>query len=191
MMFRNLGMIFMDLTLPLESLRYLQTNQAFLGREFLTWLWYHTESFRHEINLGDLGIYKLYVDDRLVLSSSSGSAHEQALKGGTPAYAAEALVALQSGKLVHEAKFILQDQERQWMWSMKADDLALRSVRLPAVQAPDAATHMQARIANTQLLVDVVESLFKRYLETRLSPKFTQELQAIQEWMASKQTSLA
>ncbi|NBO37069.1 hypothetical protein EBU99_00630 [bacterium] len=178
----------MDLTLPLESLRYLQTNQAFLGREFLTWLWYHTESGRHEINLGELGIYKLYVDDRLVLSSSSGSAHEQALKGGTPAYAAEALVALQSGKLVHEAKFILQDNERQWMWSMRADDLALRSVRLPTVQAPDASTHMQARIANTQLLVDVVETLFKMYLDIRMSSNFTEELRKIQDWMTSKHT---
>lgn len=181
----------MDLTLPLESLRYLQTNQAFLGREFLTWLWYHTEIGKHEINLGELGIYKLYVDDRLVLSSSSGSAHEQALKGGTPAYAAEALVALQSGKLVHEAKFILQDQERQWMWAMRADDLALRGVRLPAVQAPDAATHMQARIAHTQLLIDVVETLFKRYLDLRLSAEFSKELARIQDWMLSKQSNLA
>jgi len=180
----------MDLTLPLESLRYLQTNQAFLGREFLTWLWYHTESGRHEVNLGELGIYKLYVDDRLVLSSSSGSAHEQALRGGTPAYAAEALVALQLGKLVQEAKFILQDNERQWMWSMRADDLSLRSVRLPTVQAPDASTHMQARIANTQLLVDVVETLFKRYLGVRMSAKFTEELQRIQDWMLSKHTNL-
>ncbi|MEN9529090.1 MAG: hypothetical protein RI932_963 [Pseudomonadota bacterium] len=180
----------MDLTLPLESLRYLQTNQAFLGREFLTWIWYYTESGKHEINLGELGIYKLYVDDRLVLSSSSGSAHEQALRGGTPAYAAEALVALQSGKLVQEAKFILQDNERQWMWSMRADDLSLRGVRLPGLQAPDASTHMQARIANTQLLVDVVETLFKQYLELRLSEKFTQELQRIQDWMQSKHANL-
>lgn len=178
----------MDLTLPLESLRYLQTNQAFLGREFLTWLWYYTESGKHEINLGSLGIYKLYLDDKLVLTSTAGSAHEQALKGGTPAYAAEALVALQSGKMVHEAKFILQDKEQQWMWTMRADDLALRGVRLPSVQAPDASAHMQARIANTQLLVDVVETLFKMYLELRMSDAFAQELRRIKDWMSEKQT---
>lgn len=176
----------MELNLPLESLRYLQTNQAFLGREFLTWLWYYTESGRHEIDLKELGIYKLYVDDRLVLSSTAGSAHEQALKGGTPAYAAEALVALQAGKLVQEAKFILQDKERQWMWTMRADDLALRSVRLPTVQAPDASTHMQARIANTQLLVDVVETLFKMYLDLRMSDKFAKEAEKIRDWMSTK-----
>ncbi|NBX16060.1 MAG: hypothetical protein EBR09_01710 [Proteobacteria bacterium] len=178
----------MELTLPLESLRYLQNNQAFLGREFLTWLWYYTESGRHEVNLGELGIYKLYVDDRLVLTSSSGSAHEQALKGGTPAYAAEALVALQSGKMVHDAKFILQDNEKQWMWNMRADDLALRSVRLPTVQAPDASTHMQARIANTQLLVDVVETLFRMYLDLRMSKGFDAELRRIHDWMSTKHT---
>jgi hypothetical protein len=178
----------MELSLPLESLRYLQTNQAFLGREFLTWLWYYTESGNHEVDLGELGLYKLYVDDRLVLAASSGSAHEQSLKGGTPAFAAEALVALQSGKLVQEAKFILQDKERQWMWSMQADTLSLRGVRLPTVQAPDASTHMQARIANIQLLSDVVETLFKRYLELRLSENFNVEVQKIHDWMKTKQT---
>lgn len=178
----------MDLTLPLESLRYLQTNQSFLGREFLTWLWYYTEAGQHEVNLGELGIYKLFVDDRLVLTSSSGSAHEQSLKGGTPAYAAEALVALQQGKLVQEAKFILQDKEQQWMWTMRAEDLALRGVRLPSVQAPDASTHMQSRISNTQLLLDVVESLFKMYLDLRLSNQFSDELRRIQNWMESKHT---
>lgn len=178
----------MELNLPLDSLRYLQTNQAFLGREFLTWLWYHTETGRHEVDLGELGLYKLYVDDRLVLTSNSGSAHEHALKGGTPAYAAEALVALQSGKLVHEAKFILQDKERQWMWTMRADDLSLRGVRLPTVQAPDASTHMQARLANTQLLADVVETLFKMYLGLRMSDRFTAELEKIRDWMSDKHT---
>ncbi|MFZ9521019.1 MAG: hypothetical protein ACO3A4_11140 [Silvanigrellaceae bacterium] len=178
----------MELNLPIESLRYLQTNQAFLGREFLTWLWYYTESGSHEVDLGELGIYKLYVDDRLVLISTSGSAHEQSLKGGTPAYAAEALVALQSGKLVQEAKFILQDKERQWMWNMRADDLALRGVRLPTVQAPDAASHMQARIANTQLLSDVVETLFGMYLELRMSAGFANELRKIGDWMSTKHT---
>jgi hypothetical protein len=49
---------------------------------------------------------------------------------------------------------------------------------------------MQARIANTQLLVDVVETLFKRYLEVRMSAKFTEELQRIQDWMLSKHTNL-
>lgn len=181
----------MELTLPLESIRYLQTNQAFLGREFLTWLWYHTESSRHEVNLDELGIYQLYVDDKLVLSSTSGSVHEQALKGGTPAYAAEALVALHSGKLVQEAKFILQDKEKQWMWTMRADDLSLRNVRIPAVQAPDASTHMQTRIANIQLLVDLVESLFKVYLKVRLSENFADELKRIQDWMSNKQTHVS
>ena len=74
------------------------------------------------------------------------------------------------------------------MWNMRADDLSLRSVRLPTVQAPDASTHMQARIANTQLLVDVVETLFKMYLEMRMSKGFEKELERIRDWMSTKHT---
>lgn len=178
----------MDTELLQEGLRFLQTNRGFLGREFLTWLWFTSEVNQHKIKIEGLGEYKFFVDDKLVLSSSGGSVHENSLRGGTPAYAGEAHLGLVSGKLVSEAKFILQDAERQWMWNMKADDLSLRSVRLPSLQEPDAAAHITSRIALMQHLVEIMDALFKEYMAIRVTDQFEQELERMGEWLMSKET---
>lgn len=172
----------------LEGLRFLQTNRAFLGREFLTWLWFQSESHGHVLRVDGVGEFKFYVDDKIVLSSPGGSVHENALRGGTPAYANEARMALLSGKLVQEAKFILQDNDRQWMWSMKADDLSLRGVRLPSLQEPDPAAHVTARVRLMQTLIDVTDALFKQYMALRLSPGFAEEVERMGTWLSSKET---
>lgn len=170
-----------------DGLKYLQTNKGFLGREFLTWIWYTTETQNHRVKIPSLGEYKLYLDDKLILSSTSGSVHESSLKGGTPAYAHEAHIALMAGKLLKEAKFILQDGERQWSWSMKAEDLAFRGVKLPPVQEIDSGSHMAARIRHTQLLVEIVNELFKEFLATRISDRFEDEMKSMHTWARDKE----
>lgn len=170
-----------------EGLRFLQTNRAFIGREFLTWLWFLSETQGHRIRLPELGEFRFFVDDRLVLTSPGGSVHENVLKGGTPAYATEAKVSLLSGKLVQEAKFVLQESERQWSWNMRADDLSLRGVKLPTVSEPDAAAHMASRVRMMQTLVDVMDGLFHQYMTLRITPAFEQELDRVSAWLASKE----
>lgn len=169
-----------------EGLRFLQTNRTFLGREFLTWLWFITETNNHEVEIPGHGKFQLYVDDKLVLTATSGAAHENTLKGGTPAFAAEAKSALMSGKLVHEAKFILQADDRQWMWSMKSEDLALRGLRIPSVTEPDASSHMSKRLQHMQVLSDTIAHLFKTYTALRLRDDFAKEAGLMSKWITAK-----
>ena len=165
-----------------DDLRFLTTNKTFLGREFLTWLWFYTDKNGGEIEIEGLGVFHLNIDDRIKLSSSGGCAHEQALKGGTPASAEEAFVALRSGKMVQEAKFLLKEGERQWMWTMRADDLSPRQLKLPAIADPDPQHYMTQRIRLTQEVVEVIQSLFRRYLNLRLTNNHMAEINKIRTW---------
>ncbi|KAB8030644.1 hypothetical protein [Fluviispira multicolorata] len=169
-----------------EGLCFLQTNRAFLGREFLTWLWFKSETQNHKIAIKQFESFHLYIDDRIVLSSSSGSVRENSLKGGTPAYAYEAGSALGSGKLVHEAKFILQDSERQWSFSILGEDLSLRTIRLPSVSEADSKAHISQRILYTQVLTDLIDELYKEYMKLRVSKNFSEELSNIRLWIDNK-----
>ena len=171
-----------------DELRFLQTNRAFLGREFLTWLWFKTETQNHKLSIGKYGMFHLYIDDKIVLSSSSGSVRENSLKGGTPAYAFEAGSALGTGKLVHEAKFILQDAEKQWSFSLLADDLSLRNVRLPTVVESESHAHINQRIKYSQLLSNLIDDLFKSFMKLRISEQFSEEVSKIREWVTNKVT---
>lgn len=166
----------------IEKLKFLQNNRSFLGREFLTWLWFALETRNHIVDVPGYDAFKLYVDDKLVLSSASGAVREHALKGGTPATAAEAKAALRAGKLVTECKFILRLGEKQWTWSMKADDLTIRGLRLPAVTEQEAESYMRSRIANTETLNEVITHLYKTFLQTRLSKGFRRADSELTKW---------
>ncbi|WGL58617.1 hypothetical protein QEJ31_08720 [Pigmentibacter sp. JX0631] len=171
-----------------DELRFLQTNRSFLGREFLTWLWFKTETQNHKLNIGNFGSFHLYIDDKIVLSSSNGSVRENSLKGGTPAYAFEAGSALGTGKLVHEAKFILQDSQRQWSFSLVGEDLSLRNVRLPVISEADSQAHITQRVLSIQLLANIIDELFKQFMEIRISQKLEAELTEIRNWVENKVT---
>lgn len=169
----------------LEKLKFLQNNRPFLGREYLTWLWYTSEMRNHIIDVPGYEPFTLYVNDKLVLSSAGGAVREHALKGGTPAYARESKAALRDGKLVSEANFILKQENRMWTWSMKADDLSFRSLRLPAVENTDAGAYFQTRIDATETLIDVHNHLFRHFLSARLSGQFKKETAGLSEWASA------
>lgn len=169
----------------IEKLKFLQTNRSFLGREYLTWLWFALETRNHIVDVPGYQPFKLYVDDKLVLSSASGCVREHSLKGGTPATADEAKSALRAGKLVTECKFILKQGEKQWTWSMKADDLALRGLRLPNVTTEEAESYMRSRINNTETLNDVLTHLYQTFLATRLSRGFKRADSELTKWAQS------
>ena len=176
----------MDLESQAEALKFLSLNKGFLGREFLTWLWYFSESQNHQIHIPSLGQFKFYIDDKIVLVSSGGSVLESALKGGTPAYAQESVTALKSGKLIQEAKLVLQNADHLWSWTLRGDDMTLRGLRLPSVQESDAFSHMQTRIRHLETLNQVMEYLFNHYLYIRSSSKFSESCIQIQDWIRSK-----
>ena len=171
-----------------DELRFLQTNRSFLGREFLTWLWFKTETHNHKLTIGDFGTFHLYIDDKIVLSSTNGSVRENSLKGGTPAYAYEAGSALGTGKLVHEAKFILQDSQRQWSFSIVGEDLSLRNVRLPTISEADSQAHITQRVLSTQLLANIIDKLFHEFMSLRIHSEFENEITEIRHWIENKVT---
>jgi hypothetical protein len=169
-----------------DEIKFLQTNRSFLGREFLTWLWFKSETQNHKIKIKDIGEFQLFIDNKIILSSASGSVRENSLKGNSPAYAKEASAALSAGKMLSEAKFILQNQELNWSFSISAEDLSLRSIRLPNVSQDSSREHFVKRIAYMRLLTDIIDSLYKEYIDLRLTSAFKTEAILIQDWLIAK-----
>lgn len=169
-----------------DELKFLQTNRNFLGREFLTWLWFKSETQNHKIKVKDLGEFQLFIDNKIILSSASGSVRENSLKGNSPAYAKEASAALSAGKMLSEAKFILQNQELHWSFAISAEDLSLRSVRLPNVTKESSKEHFGQRIVYGRMLSDIIDTLYKEYMDLRLTTAFKQEVTLIEEWLVAK-----
>lgn len=172
----------------IEKLKFLQSNRPFLGREFLTWLWYRLECQSHSCEQPGAPALQIYLDDKIVLSSASGPVREHALKGGTPAAAEEARRALLAGKLVTEANFIMKQGERIWSWSLKADDLSPRNIRLPGVTADEAEAYLHSRLEAIEMLTATLDRLYAEFLEQRFSRKFSVTSDEMTQWAERDQS---
>lgn len=168
----------------LERIKFLQTNRTFLGREFLTWVWYWLESRNHLVDLPGGQTFHVYVNDKIVLSSASGPVREHTMRGGTPSTAAEAKQAVRAGKLVTEASFLVKQDKLQWTWSMKSDDLIFRNVRLPGISSEDPDSYLAARLRHVETLRNVKEFLFRQFFELRFSKGFRTVHNEITNWAA-------
>ena len=153
----------------LKQIKFLEKNKSFLGREFLTWLWFQIKSSHHTFDFKGLGEFKLYMDDKLILGSKRGNIHQYNLSGGTPAYAKETEGAILSGKLIQEAKFILEQGEREWFFTLMGDTLDLKNIKLPLMKSQEPGHYLADRISMTNFLTDVVRALFEDFLNFRLS----------------------
>ena len=172
-----------------QRLKFIEKNKAFLGKEFLTWLWYKSETRNHKFTLDGLGSFILYLDDRLKLGGSSGYVREHSLKGGTPAYSLESKSALTSGKLLLEAKMILQCEEKQWSFLFVGESFELRNLKLPNSHESDLHAHITSRIRNTQFIYSVLEALLKEFFQMRQEKTFSDEIRNFTSWTRTESIS--
>jgi hypothetical protein len=187
--------------MPSEHVDQLTTvtkSKAFLGREFLTWLWYVSETSKdpHTVDTDEGEIeYQIWVDDRIVLESGSNNAHQSVMKGGDPSQSGEASVALQSGKMVRELKLGVHLKNLgDFTANLHCDDLSPRSLKLPAPDSDVAvgegkmdAMPVIMRIKHTQMFLSVLDNLFKRFLDLRTAKDWdNMHVIHIRDWVKQK-----
>lgn len=188
----------------LEQLTSMPRAKAFLGREFLTWLWYmaETDEAKLEIPARERQAarpFRIWVDDRLVLESGRGMSHENLLKGGDPARSHEAAAALACGKTVRELKLGLNIKGiGDFTAILSETDLNPRSLKLPVPdndadqgQSSAATLPIAARLQQTELFLAALDTLFLMFIEKRVAGDFeTEHLAPIREWIKKRQQSV-
>ena len=147
----------------LKKIKFLERNKSFLGREFLTWLWDRIQAEEHKFRSLAFGDYLLYIDDLMVLGSRQGAVHHHQLKGGTPAYAQETRQAVENGKFVEEAKFIVEYQQKLYHFTLQ-ENLDLKNVKLPITSTE---FFLADRLIGTQFLYDLTQELFEEFMNVR------------------------
>lgn len=159
---------------------------AFLGREFLTWLWYRCEvgggMFPREA--GDVGVV---FDDYISMVSPDGEPEQSILKKGSPHRAPEAGAALLVGKVVGAARLHLACEDRSFQVTIQGDTLDLRSVKYPTPTADDLFEKDLERLAAMEELGEIVDDLYGLFLSVRATAGWSAtELPAIAAWIQDR-----
>ncbi len=160
----------------------------FLGREFLLWLWHVSESQNGIIPLPEGEDIEVFVDDRIVLEPPYGQGNRHLLSGLDPSTAPETAFALQMNNMPTEMKLKVIRGSQAWAFSLRGDDLLLRSLRIPEVLSQHEDDHLYERIYLLEQMESILEQLWRLFLERRLSVLWEDTCQSIRTWIATKST---
>lgn len=162
------------------------TTHAFLGEEFLTWLWFRWETQGGEFELPHGRRIGIAIDDFLAFVPLHDDDTEQTLRRGLPTRTAEARTALREGHRLAKARLVLAEGERQWSLVLHGDSLAVSSVRGPddAEECESSIDRTADRAANWIALHEIVAALYGQFLELRLGEDWRSgEAEAMAAWM--------
>ena len=196
-----------------ERLGAIPLAKPFLGREYLTWLWYVTETTDQPVQLGGDSrggrpwTTGLWVDDRILLQSWDLKGHENLLRGGDPSQSMEAAASLCSGKVVRELRLGMNvSGVGDYACTLRADTLTPTGLRLPDDSSGDGApgkgadetrglqngdeAWLNARLGYCDIFLDITDSLFSWFIRERCSATWEETgLRSLQSWITDRRTA--
>jgi recombination associated protein RdgC len=168
-----------------------ENNQdpSFLGREFLTWLWFKSEERGGAVMIPGTGDVEVILARRLILESGDGEYSETVICQGLHADLKEGKAAIREGKKIKEARIMLGVGTDQWELTLKADRFQFQSVKLPAGMAMDEEEEEKEgrileRIYLMERVLNTVDQLFTLFLTKRLSAQWSAEdIPRMKKWI--------
>jgi len=163
-------------------------GHAFLGEEFLTWLWFRLDTAGGDFDLGEGRSVAVAIDDFLAFAPRDDDETEQTLRKGLPTHSQEARAALRNGRRLRKAKLIVAEGPLQYGVTLDGTTMGLTGIKLPedSEECESAADRSREHAANFLRLHDLIGQLYGLFLADRLRPDYLStsgERQA--QWMAS------
>jgi len=170
-----------------------ENNQdpSFLGREFLTWLWFKSEERDGAVMIPGTGDVQVILARRLILASGDGEYSESVICQGLHANLREGKAAIREGKKIKEARIKLGVGTDQWELTLKADRFQFQSLKLPAGMAMNEEEEEEEkegrileRISLTETALKTIDQLFALFLAKRLAAQWSsEEIPRMKKWI--------
>ena len=164
-----------------------QTTDMILGQDFLTWLWYRSESFPLGFKDKEGHPFTLTMEQRIVVQGGEGETLETASVSGSLSQLREARLGLCTGKKVTRALVRLEREGLDWQTTLRAEDFSLGSLRSPKVdhqEGDDPDAIFLEKMYLIELCLNLFDAAFQTFLQIRLGPDWTREAAAVGAWMA-------
>jgi len=150
----------------------------FLGYEFLTWLWFKTDTAEGGSNI--------YLGDRIVLSRPDDG-RERVICTTQSHNLKEAHTALVEGKMLEEAQWIMQKGDTEYYFTLDVSLWTMKNVKVPSHPSHPKDEDAEGQFLERMFLIEeirqAVESLYKEFLMLRLESKWQDDIiPAMEEW---------
>ena len=178
----------LETDLPILSLTDEPCTDMLIGRDFLTYLWYLSETGAVEISHPQYGEFDLLVEGPLVFGAgdlAKGSAETSVKKGDLPQQSAEAKAALAVGKKLKKAKVTLTRGDDIWSGTFDADKFVFSSMNLPEGEELDPDSRFGERMQNIFIFNEAWKCCFKLFARN-LFDNYDKTSQALKEWAQNR-----
>ena len=180
-----------EVDLPDVSFNGRPSEEPTPGRDFLTWLWYFSETKEGLLKVGDLGNFNLIVEGPLTFAingDDTPGASESTVKKGCPQMSAEAKAALAVGKKLRKAKILMaRGDAEKWTFSFDADNFTFSGLSLPETESMEVNTRFEERVISLNIFQTAFEAYFKKFAEDIMSGK-PGVLKDIVKWAADRES---
>ena len=178
----------LETDLPILSLNGEELEDMMPGRDFLTYLWYLSESGEAAVTHAQYGDFDILVEGPLVFGSgdmAKGSAETSVKKGDLPQQSAEAKAALAVGKKLKKAKVTLTRGEDIWSGTFDADKFIFSSLTLPEGEELEPDSRFGERMQNLLVFNEAWKECFKLYAKNMFD-NFEETTKKLQDWAANR-----
>ena len=178
----------LETDLPILSLTDQESTDMMPGRDFLTYLWYLSETGAAQISHPQYGEFEILIEGPLVFAAddmAKGSAETAVKKGDLPQQSAEAKAALAVGKKLKKAKVTLTRGEDIWSGTFDADKFVVSSLNLPEGEELDPDSRFAERMQNILVFNEAWTCCFKLYAENMFN-NFAETSKALKEWAQNR-----
>ena len=143
-------------------------GRAWLGREFLTWLLWRSDSTEAVASLDRKEVQVVFAE-RLTLRSATAEVKELVAKGVTAPYTPQVRHAIGAGLLVHAARLQLTWGEQVYVATLDAETFDVRAAKLPALLQEEESEQLTERLELAGRLGALLDALVQAFLAARLS----------------------
>jgi len=165
-----------------------QIKDLILGRDFLTWLWFKSETAKGDFVTEAGEPFSLYVEQRITVTGGEGDAKESISVSGLLSELREAKVGLAMGKKVSKALVRIGQEPDTWHAVIKAEDFSLSGFKTPKVERerdededPDAAFLEKMYLVEKGL--GFLDEAYAQFLAVRFSPRWNEECARVRAWL--------
>jgi len=156
----------------------------FLGMEFATWLYWHSETHSGKMNLPGHEEFELWFEAPVQLAADYGEATHLSLKGGTPLEGPEARTAFREGKKLTRSRMRLNYRNQTYTFGFNALNFGISGLKVPTPPNSTGPDYVFLRLEIFEEFEKFFESLFETFLKIRLSDKsWNDEREKLSGWM--------
>ncbi|MCF8119137.1 MAG: hypothetical protein K9L83_02910 [Deltaproteobacteria bacterium] len=160
----------------------------FLGREFLLWLWFRTETDRGIFDLREQGKAEVWFDGRIMLQSESDRGVDTITCAGEAAYMREARVALSEDKEITRAAVKLALGEDEFSFVLDSTWMNFSTFKAPRVmqdREADPEGLFYEKIFLIEKAVSAMDEIFAAFIELRTGSDWGDtEGPALMKWVS-------